>query len=693
MVLFQNLKESFYLEHEQYVLMVPVLLAIGIGVYFTGYNIFELMHSALASLTLLMFAFFVRVKFPFLKFATLCIFFIVLGYFLAGFRVYLVDTQTLKEDLRPTNISGTVDNVHLYEDGKIRITLRDSKIRGTAPLTLVNVRVNKFDEMPYKGDKVEIRAGLMPPPGPAMPGDYDYARQMWFQGLGAVGYSVSPLIIVEKKRNIFSTFHQMRQRMAERIKAQIPGEAGTLAAALITGIRGGMPEKLAEAMRNAGIAHLLAISGLHMGLLCGVIFFFSRLLLSIFPSISLKYPIKKWAAIIAAIAGFGYLLISGASIPTVRAFIMVMIVFLGVLTDRKAISLRLVAIAATYILVTSPEALIGVSFQMSFAAVIALVIVFERFGNDFMNKFRGNSGLRQKITYFIVGSLFTSLIAEVAIAPFALYHFNKVVLFGLLANLIAMPVMGSWVMPWIVVTLVLMPFGFEKLALIPMSWGLEVIMAVAYWVSELPGAALEIPAIDSRALILLVFGALWFGIWRLKWRYFGIPVMIAGVIFAVSYQQPDILIDNAGKTIGIRGGDNSLSLSRTNGSRIVRERWQQRLGQDSVVRWQYDTFAPENSAGRELSCDGLSCLYRPNRAEYLLVSLVQNELALIEDCQSADIIISLVPVEINCDASLVLDRWDFYNKGGFALWLPIEQGEDIKLENVKESRGNYPWVH
>ena len=693
MVLFQNLKESFYLEHEQYVLMVPVLLAIGIGVYFTGYNIFELMHSALASLTLLIVAFLVRVKFPFLKFAILCIFFIVLGYFLAGFRVYLVDTQTLKEDLRPTNISGTVDNVHLYEDGKIRITLRDSKIRGTAPLTLVNVRVNKFDEMPYKGDKVEIRAGLMPPPGPAMPGDYDYARQMWFQGLGAVGYSVSPLIIVEKKRNIFSTFHQMRQRMAERIKAQIPGEAGTLAAALITGIRGGMPEKLAEAMRNAGIAHLLAISGLHMGLLCGVIFFFSRLLLSIFPSISLKYPIKKWAAIIAAIAGFGYLLISGASIPTVRAFIMVMIVFLGVLTDRKAISLRLVAIAATYILVTSPEALIGVSFQMSFAAVIALVIVFERFGNDFMNKFRGNSGLRQKITYFIVGSLFTSLIAEVAIAPFALYHFNKVVLFGLLANLIAMPVMGSWVMPWIVVTLVLMPFGFEKLALIPMSWGLEVIMAVAYWVSELPGAALEIPAIDSRALILLVFGALWFGIWRLKWRYFGIPVMIAGVIFAVSYQQPDILIDNAGKTIGIRGGDNSLSLSRTNGSRIVRERWQQRLGQDSVVRWQYDTFAPENSAGRELSCDGLSCLYRPNRAEYLLVSLVQNELALIEDCQSADIVISLVPVEINCDASLVLDRWDFYNKGGFALWLPIEQGEDIKLENVKESRGNYPWVH
>lgn len=673
--------------------MVPVLLAVGIGVYFSGYNDIGLMTSALVSASLLFLSFVAGVNFPLIKYLFLCIFFVVMGYFLAGFRVYSVDTQTLKEELRPTNISGTVHKVHLYEDGKIRLTLRDTIIRGTEPLTLVNVRVNKFDEMPYEGDKVEIRAGLMPPPGPAMPGDYDYARQMWFQGLSAVGYSVSSLIIVEKSRNISSSFKQMRQRMAERTKAQIPGEAGTLAAALITGIRGGMPEKLAEAMRNAGLAHLLAISGLHMGLLCGVVFFSSRLILSTFPSITLKHPIKKWAAIIAAIAGFGYLLISGASIPTVRAFIMVIIVFLGVLTDRKAISLRLVAIAATYILVTSPEALIGVSFQMSFAAVIALVIVFERFGNDFMNKFRGNTGFRQKMVYFIVGSLFTSLIAEVAIAPFALYHFNKVVLFGLLANLIAMPVMGSWVMPWIVVTLVLMPFGLEQLALIPMSWGLEVIMAVAYWVSALPGAAIEIPAIDSRALIMLVLGALWFGIWRLKSRYFGIPVMIIGVILGTLYKQPDILIDNAGKTIGIRAGDNSLSLSRTNGSRIVRERWQQRLGQNNTTRWKYETFMPENSAGRELSCDGLSCLYRPMRAEHLLVSLVQNELALLEDCQSADVIISLVPVEINCPASLVLDRWDFYNNGGYAIWLPKARGDDVKLKNVTESRGNFPWVN
>lgn len=671
--------------------MVPVLLAIGIGGYFSGILMLPLLQVSILSAVFLIASLLLRKAFPLINLLVLVVFFILLGNLSASYRVTTLGTVTLKEEIRPTNVIGAVEKVHLYEDGKIRLTLKDTVIRDVPPLTLVNVRVNKFDEMPYPGDKVKIRAGLMPPPGPSMPGDYDYGRQVWFQGLSAVGYSVSALEITEKGSGVTRSFNQIRQRMAERIRNHLPGETGTLAAALITGIRGGMPEKLAEAMRDAGLAHLLAISGLHMGLLCGVVFFTARFTLSLFPKLALGYPIKKWAAVIAGLAGLGYLFISGASIPTVRAFIMVIIVFLGILADRKAISLRLVAIAAIYLLISAPESLIGVSFQMSFAAVVALVVAFERFGNDFMNKFRGGAGFRQKVIYFVVGSLFTSLIAELAIAPFALYHFNKVVLYGLLANLIAMPVMGSWVMPWIVVTLVLTPLGLEWLALEPMSWGLEVIMAVAYWVSGLPGSTLEIPAIDIRALVFLVLGALWLGMWKLRWRLLGIPMMIAGLFFAVTYSQPDILIDNAGKTIAIRGDDNSLSLSRMNGSRIVKDRWRQRYGLSELERWQYDTFTPDQAAGRELSCDGMSCIYRPNRSD-LLISLVQDEQALIEDCANADVIISLVPVEIGCNARLVLDRWDFYNNGGYALWLPKGANEEIRIENVKGSRGDFPWV-
>ena len=217
-------------------------------------------------------------------------------------------------------------------------------------------------------------------------------------------------------------------------------------------------------------------------------------------------------------------------------------------------------------------------------------------------------------------------------------------------------------------------------------------MATAYWISGLPGATLDLPAIDLRALIFLVMGALWLGIWRLKWRLAGIPVIMIGVFYAVSYKQPDILIDNAGKTIALRGDDNSLTLSRMNGSRIVRDRWRQRYGLKTVERWKYESFTPVQAQGRELSCDTFSCLYRPARVDDMLVSLVQDELALIEDCQTADIIVSLVPVEITCPASVVLDRWDFYNNGGYAIWLPDKKGGEIKIENVADSRGNFPWV-
>lgn len=680
------------MEYEQYILMVPILLACGIGFYFSGNTQIPIIYAAILASLILFSTILIRKKFPFSQYILLASFFIILGYVISGYRVYSVATQILDKEIRPTYIQGTVERVHLYEDGKIRLTLKATEIKGIKTLNLVNVRVNKFNEMPYPGDEIKIRAGLMPPPGPSMPGDYDYGRQVWFQGLSAVGYAVSELEITHKNKGFNRFYNSLRQRMTEKIKTHLSGETGTLAAALITGIRGGMPEKLAEAMRNAGLAHLLAISGLHMGLLCGVVFFSSRLLLSLSPRLALNYPIKKWAALIASLAGLGYLFISGASIPTIRAFIMVIIVFLGVLTDRKAISLRLVAIAATLILISTPEALVGVSFQMSFAAVVALVIVFERFGNQFMNKFRGDNNIRQKITYFIIGSLFTSLIAELAIAPFALYHFNKVVLYGLLANLIAMPVMGSWVMPWIVVTLFLMPFGLEWLALEPMSWGLEIIIAVAYWISGLPGSTLEIPAIDIKALIFVVFGALWLGIWKLKWRYIGVPLILLGIYFALLYKQPDILIDNAGKTIALRGYDNSLSLSRMNGSRIVKDRWRQRYGLSQLERWKYETFTPDQAEGRELSCDTLSCLYRP-KSSNLLISLVQDEQALIEDCMNADVIVSLVPVEINCPANLVLDRWDFYNNGGYAIWLPNDPSEEIKVKNVKETRGNFPWVN
>lgn len=610
------------------------------------------------------------------------------GFMTASFRSAGLATPVLERNLAPRMITGQVGNVRRYRGGKLNIVIKNPVITRGPVLDNIRIKVNKFDQLPRPGDRIRLRAGLMPPPPPSMPGDFDYARRLWFQGIGAVGFAIGSPEIIDRAQGLRGLSTRQRIRIADTIQTTIGSDAGGLAAALITGLRDGIPPEVAENMRNSGLAHLLAISGLHMGLLTGAAFFFIRFLLSRSEYLTLRYPIRKWAAVAAMGAGGIYLYLSGASIPTVRAFVMVFIVFLGIVMDRKAISLRLVAIAAMVILVASPESLLSVSFQMSFAAVVALIAAYEGMAGrwtDFSGRHRGRG---QRAVLYLATLLFTTLVAEVAIAPFALFHFNKLVQYGLLANLVAMPVMAVWVMPLIVAYLVLAPFGLGVLALVPMSWGLEVIMFVAKTVSHAPGAYSLVPFINMGPLVIMVFGALWLALWRLRWRYLGLPVVAVGIIMALFTGRPDILIDNSGRLIGVRDANNALSLSGLRAGRMARRRWAQRFGQEKAEKWTY-----EGAADSWMSCDRLSCLYRPAKdGDTLLIALVKDELALPEDCRNAGLVISLVPVEIDCpSARLVIDRWDFYHNGGYALWLPDHHGGKITVRTVAESRGERPW--
>lgn len=617
------------------------------------------------------------------------------GGFVAGsLRSWTLATPVLDKKLSPRMITGLVTDVRHYNTGKLHIVIENPKLsRGYAgpSLNKIRIKVQKFDQLPHPGDIIRIRAGLLPPPPPSMPGDFDYARQIWFQGIGAVGYGISKPEIIERAPDTSGLRNRQRLMMAEDIRAVISGDAGGMAAALITGMRSGISIDVIENMRNSGLAHLLAISGLHMGLLCGAAFFFSRFLLSRSEYLTLRYPIKKWAALIAIGSGMVYVFLSGGSTPTVRAFIMASILFLGVLTDRKAISLRLVAIAAMVILVLTPEAVLSVSFQMSFAAVVALVAVYEKINMKWSRLSAKNRGWVRRTGFTIGTLLFTTLVAELAIAPFALFHFNKLVQYGLIANLVAMPVMASWVMPSIVAYLVLAPFGIGQLALYPMSWGLEVIMYVAKTVSHAPGSYSLIPSMGLLSLVLITLGALWFAIWRTRWKNFGIAVISIGIVGAFFSTQPDILIDNSGRLIGVKNAAQDISLSSLRAGRMTRERWAQRNGQEKAEKWSYNGRG--NSDETWMACDDLSCLYRPtHRSTDTLIALVKDELALTEDCMNAQVVISLVPVEISCpSAFLVIDRWDFYHKGGHALWLPTTSGDWITVKTVAGSRGDRPW--
>ncbi|MCK5426016.1 MAG: ComEC/Rec2 family competence protein, partial [Emcibacter sp.] len=426
-------------------LWAPVFFALGIGGYFSLSTEPSLylgtgVCAVLASILLIFWRYFL------IRLILIALLLGAAGFMSGSVRSWMLATPVLDKKLSPRMITGLVTDVRHYNSGKLHIILKNPIIsRGYKGKKLhkIRIKVQKFDQLPYPGDRIEIRAGLLPPPPPTMPGDFDYARQIWFQGIGAVGYGISKPIIIEKGPDASGLTNRKRHKMAEDIRAALPGDAGGMASALIAGMRSGISFDVTDDMRNSGLAHLLAISGLHMGLLCGAAFFFSRFLLSRSEHLTLRYPIKKWAAVIAIGAGVVYVILSGGSTPTVRAFIMASILFLGVLVDRKAISLRLVAIAAMVILVLTPEAVLSVSFQMSFAAVVALVAAYEKINLRWVRLSGQNRGWVRKTGFYIGTMLFTTLGAERAVAPYTLFHYNKLVQYGLIANLVAMQVMAS----------------------------------------------------------------------------------------------------------------------------------------------------------------------------------------------------------------------------------------------------------
>ena len=539
----------------------------------------------------------------------------------------------------------------------------------------------------YPGDRITVRAIVMPPLSPAAPGAFDFPRLAWFQSLGAVGFTIAAPRLVAPHgggadgKTMAIRITVLRQSMSERIRAVIGGDAGAVAAALMTGDRGAISEEVLGAMRDSGLAHLLAISGLHVGLLAGVLFFFVRGGLALIEPVALRYPIKKWAAVVAIAGAFLYLLATGATVPTQRAFIMTGIVLLAVLLDRAAISMRLVAFAALVILVAAPEAILGPSFQMSFAAVVALIAVYELRG-DHLSGWRGHAALGRKLALYGGGILLTTLVASLATTPFAVFHFNRFVSYGMAANLLAVPITALWIMPWATAAYVLMPFGLEGLALAPMGWGIDVVLWVARTVAGWPGAVALLPALPMWALALTAGGGLWLCLWRRRWRFAGAAGIVAGMAALMTYQGPDILIDGDAKQIAVRedGGGLRVSGRRTS---FVAETWLRRDGLGEALVW------PTRRApgGASFRCDAVGCIAKVSGAT---VAPAHRPEALAENCRQADVVVSLVPVRGACpSAGLVIDRFDVWRQGAHAIWLT---GDGPIVRTAGQSRGNRPWV-
>lgn len=620
---------------------------------------------------------------PLFQLLMFCSVFVTIGFAAAQFRTWTIDAPVLERKTGPVWLEGRIVRVEPREKDR-RITLDALTIgRLSADRTpdRIRLRVSQRSAQFRPGDWVKLKAVLHPPAGPAAPGAFEFARRAYFQRLGAVGYVVrAPEIVAAGGSGGIGLFiEQLRYDLTQRILRALPGPPGAIAAALMTGERGAIPEGVLAAMRDSGLAHLLAISGLHIGLIGGFIFFAVRLGLAASERLALRWPIKKLAAVAAFFGCLAYLLISGMTLPTQRAFLMLSLVMLAILIDRSAISMNLVAWAAAVILLVFPESLMSVSFQMSFAAVIALVAFYEAATARNVLRSGRRSGIMRIVLYF-GAVLATTVIATLATAPFAVFHFNRLALLGVLANMVAVPLAALWIMPLALISFVLMPFGLESGPLLLMGWGIEWVLKVATTVQGMPGAIALIPAVPGWTLGVIALGGLWLCLWRTGWRLVGLVPVIVGLFGWSLAISPDLFVSADGRIAGIRTGAGDLVLP-FGGHGFVVETWRRRSGLDS------EKAGPKSADVKELRCDGLGCLYRHGK---LTIALVRERAALLEDCSRADILISRTPVSRRfCkEPQIVIDRFDLWRNGSHALYLGAE---GIERTSVGAEGGRRPW--
>lgn len=623
------------------------------------------------------------------------------GLLVAQFRAHNVAAPVVSYETYPVWLTATLKAIDHREDGSERLLLSELEARWPRGIDQperlrISVRTKIDDVRP--GDRVNLLAVLSPPPEPVLPSAYDFARTAWFSGIGGVGFAVSQVKRIERSpdwadESLGAAAHvdRLRDDIERRVRAVLPGDNGAVAVALIAGLKGSVPKHIAEDMRRAGLAHLLAISGLHMALVTGIIFFAVRGGLAAFPALALRWPLKRIAAVAAFLAALGYLLISGAGISTQRAFVMVSIVLLAALTDRQAISMRTVALAALVVLILTPEALLGASFQMSFAAVIGLIAGFEAY-KAHVGSVRPGGSIPRRAAIYVWMLVVSTIIAELSIGPVAAFHFHRVPMFGLVGNIAAMPLMSFWIMPWGVLALALMPLGLENVALVPMGWGIDLMLSIAGNISAYPDAVMPISRWPTPAFGFIAAGFLLLTLMRHRGlRALGAVPLVIGALLIAASEDPDILIARDGKLFAIRGPDQLYYASTYRSGKFARRAWQESFAQESFQRW-------KELPG--MACDSAGCIYEvpakdregeADEGDAMRIAFVTRGDAFGRDCRSATIVITALIAPGDCQRHAdVFDAGRIADEG--ALMLYLDDGTETRIRSSAMARGNRPWV-
>jgi competence protein ComEC len=613
----------------------------------------------------------------------------------AGFATATVKTARIEHGVlaRPmfsVTMAGFVETRDERERSD-RFVLRVDRFepaRATAdtPVNLQRVRLSvKKGTAPAIGSYVELKARLSPPFTALYPSGYDFARDIYFQRIGASGFVLGAIKPQAAPSDggwwlrYTVAVNGMRDAIDARIRQSLSGDARAIASALLTGKRDAISTPVNDAMFISGLGHVLSISGYHMAIVAGAVFFAVRALLALFPALTVGFAIKKWAALAALAAAAFYLVLSGAEVATQRSFLMTAVVLVGVMVDRRAITFRTLAVAALAVMVVAPEAVVHPSFQMSFAATLGLVALMDR--DRALLSLADNSGVARAALWGgreIALLLLASFVAGLATMPYAAFHFHRATPYGVLSNLLAMPVVSGLVMPAGLLGLLAMPFGFDGVFWRLMDLGIGWMIAVAQWVAALPGAIGRIPAFGIGPLLLATLGVLVIGLLRTPLRWVGSLPVLLGVALALSARQPDILIASDGQNVAVRRADGNFSFMQTKKDLFAVRAW---LAADGDAR-----AADDPAIQQGARCDDAGCAVEMADGRY--VTIAKRADAFADDCEKAAIIVTARQPPPACKAR-IFDQQRLQQTGSLALY---GRGGAFAAEAVRPPGSNRPWA-
>lgn len=584
-----------------------------------------------------------------------------LGLLAAKVETWRADTRMLGSEIS-TQVTGRVVSLDRMETGRIRLTI---DVTSTARPKLryaperVRLSARKIPDDMTAGSLISGYAKLLPPTGPVRPDSYDFSFDSYFAGIGGSGFFLgNPRIVsadddeMPLSARLFSGIENAREAIADHIRSVVGGAEGEIAAALIVGVRAGIPNEINEAMRRTGIYHIISISGLHMALVAGTIMGLLRGAFALFPDFSACRPVKKYAAAAALFSIAAYLIISGVVVAAERSFIMLAVMLIAVLFDRAALTMRNLAISAIAVIVVSPHEVVGPSFQMSFAATAALVGAYAGWADHRAGKARPPPPKRslpgfltRRFLLATGGLAMTSIIAGCATALFAIWHFQRVSPLSLFANLAVMPIVSLIVMPFAVLSSLAMPFGADSPFLYVMGKGLTVMIAISAWISE--RSPVDAIGLISQHSVLLVTIALVIATMATTWlRLAAVPFALAGLLTVSDTRVPDVLISEDARLVAVPIGGGELAVSRARPNEFTVDNWKRALVSETIVTpemfnkadGQFDIADAVNlPPGAPFYCTEGICLARhPSGA---IIAHVEDRKATWKACGFADLIV------------------------------------------------------